>query len=142
MYNDENAVDLSRVEVLPTELKTHIYSFITIENRLELWKHKYTDLRLFVERIHGSSENRMENLAVFYRHFPMEERKLSLYTVSRVGEFNGDTILFRLSNNDIVEKLLKRVGELEQSFAYREQIFKMLQAYTYFCTKKMKEIGE
>ena len=61
-----------------------------------------------------------------------------MYTVSRVGEFNGDTILFRLSNNDIVEKLLKRIGELQQSFAYREQIFKMMQSYTYFCTKKIK----
>ena len=136
MYNDEKSVDLQRISILSDEMKNNIYSFLTTEIRLELWKDKHTDLRSFIEKIHASDEDRNENLAIFYRHFPMEERKLSLYTVSRIGEFNGDTILFRLSNNDIVEKLLKRVSELEQSFAYREQIFKMFQAYTYFCIKK------
>lgn len=136
MYNEENSVDLYRISILPNEMKMKIYSFLTTELRLEIWKNKYTDLRSFIEKIHASDNDRKENLVIFYRYFPMEERKLSLYTISRIGEFNGDTILFRLNNNDIVEKLLKRISELEQSFAYREQIFKMFQAYTYFCIKK------
>uniref|UniRef100_A0A6C0DPF7 Uncharacterized protein n=1 Tax=viral metagenome TaxID=1070528 RepID=A0A6C0DPF7_9ZZZZ len=121
---------LEHITLLPTELKIAIFSFIEIETRIELWKDSYIDLRNMIEkmRTHGKIN---EILRIFYNYFPNERTGMTLYSIVNVGVYDGGLLLFRLDNS-IVDRLLKRVSELEMSYAYRERIFKMLLTYTYY----------
>ena len=121
---------LENIDELTDELKIHIFSYIETETRIELWKDKYMDLRNIVEKMRTYGKTN-DILRIYYHYFPKECTGMKLYSITKVGAYDGGLLLFRLDNN-IVDRLLKRVSELEMSYAYREQIFKMLLAYTYF----------
>ena len=121
---------LENIDNLPDELKIHIFSYIETETRIELWKDKYLDLRNIIEKMRTYGKTN-DILRIYYHYFPKERTGMTLYSITKVGAYEGGLLLFRLDNN-IVDRLLKRVSELELSYAYREQIFKLFLAYTYF----------
>lgn len=121
---------LENIQYLPDVLKIHIFSYIETETRLELWKDNYGDLRNMIEKMRTYGKKN-EILRIFYHYFPKEQSGMTLYSITKVGAYDGGLLLYRLDNN-IVDRLLKRVSELEMSYSYRERIFQMCLAYTYF----------
>jgi len=127
------------VNKLTDELKIYIYNFIDVDTRIALIKSTYGSLQPFLEKIRQN--NKQKNMVrIFYKYLPKEESKLTLYKMEKLGYFNGSIIAFRMVEDELINKILLRIKQLEKLIAYKSQIFKMYLTFIWYTRMIEKNI--